>query len=124
MSISRVAEFVAKVNRLTQEGRLDWVVARPPRMITAGTDSEIAGYYQCVLKGKTVALYEERSQAFQPDFEQFYWTSHVILALLADDGRVEWEVPPDTSGLNDLWNRVRLSAGKVSEYVNAVLSDD
>jgi hypothetical protein len=124
MNPRHLTDFVAKLNRLTQEGRLRWTLARAPSSLTQGSDSSIPAFFQCELRGKTVGIYEERFQDWSVEAEVFFWRTRLVLALFDYAGNQVWEFPDGLSGLGDLWNAVRYRSADVDEYLDAVLADD
>lgn len=124
MNPRNLTDFVAKLNRLTQEGKLRWKLMKPPSSLTSGSSSQVPAFFQCELRGKIVGIYEERYQSYSSETDEWYWASGITLALFDAEGHQIWEFPSDLEGLQDLWKAVRYRSADVDKYLDAVLSAD
>lgn len=124
MNPRHLTDFVAKLNRLTQEGQMRWKLARAPASLTAGSSFKIPAFFQCDLLGKTVGIYEERYQDYSTETDEWYWASRLVLGLFDAEGNQVWDFPDGLAGLQDLWNAVRYRSADVDKYLDAVLAAD
>ena len=66
--------FVSKLNRFTQEGKIEWEKMLAPRSFTAGSDTEVAILFRATAKNQKIGLYEERDQGFDAESDTMYWS--------------------------------------------------
>jgi hypothetical protein len=124
MKPRQLTDFVTKLNRLTQEGRLRWRLTKAPASLTRGSSNPIAAYFECDLMGKLVGIYEERYQDWSEETKEWHWSPRLVLGLFDGEGHQLWEFPDRLAGLNDLWNAVRYRSADVDEYLDSVLAED
>jgi hypothetical protein len=122
MNPRHITDFVAKLNRLTQEGKLRWKLTKVPTSLAVG--SSIPAFFQCDLLGKTIGIYEERYKDYSGETDEWYWASRLVLGLFDAEGRQVWDFPDGLAGLQDLWKAVRYRSADVDKYLDAVLAAD
>jgi hypothetical protein len=119
----RWVAFVAKLNRMTQEGSIGWKMRTPPDALTSGTDDKIPMFFGAVLKDRNIAIYLQRYKTYDPDHDQLYWTERVVLAFCTSDWTPVWEFPP-IAGIHELFDSVQRYVANVDSFIDDVLADD
>lgn len=118
-----IIQVITKLNRLTQEGKLEWSRTKPPDSLTTGTDEQIFEFYCTTYKDRNIALYEERYQAYDDEyFHRSYWTSRLVLAFFSDDWEKEWEFPR-SAGIFELLKSVQYQVADVDTFIDEILKD-
>ena len=118
----RWVTFVAKLNRMTQEGSLKWEMLYPPKDCT-GTDDKIPMFFGAELKDRKIAIYTQRYRSYDPDRDQFYWSEKVVLAFCDTDWMPVWEFPA-IAGMSDLFDSVQRHVADVDSFIDDVLAED
>jgi hypothetical protein len=120
---NRWVTFVAKLNRMTQEGSLQWEMYNPPTDLVSGTDSKIPMFFGTELKDRKIAIYLERYRDYNPDRDQLYWSSRVVLAFCASDWSPIWEFPK-IAGIYELFDSVQRHVADIDSFIDNVLAED
>ena len=116
--------FVSKLNRLTQEGKIEWERIPPPRSLTAGSDTEVAILFRATAKDQNIGLWEERYQDYNAEFDRLYWATRLMLGLFDEDWTLVWEFPANLSGLWELMDSVKQKVGGVDNFLSDFLKED
>ena len=119
----KIISVISKLNRLTQEGKIEWKRIHPPENLTLGTDEKIVDFFATSYKDRKIGLYEERYQAYDGDYDQSYWTSRWILAFFSGSWDLDW-VFPHKPGIFELLESVRYKITGVDEIIDEFLDDD
>lgn len=114
--------IVSILNRLTQENKIKWTKENPPGDLTAARNESVFYFYSTRHEGRNLGLYEERSEAFEPEIECEYWESRIVLAVFDDSWRKLWEFP-NVSGLYELFKSVGFQAADVGTYIDKIISE-
>ena len=119
-----IIQVITKLNRLTQEKKLEWMRMDPPVSLLAGTDEKIFDFYRTKYKNRNIGLYEERFQSYDDDFShKTYWTQRLVLAFFSEDWEKEWEFPQST-GLSELLISVKYQVADVDSFIDEILKDN
>ncbi len=120
----RLVSVVSKLNRLTQEGKIQWERREPPDTLTSGTDSIIGVFYCTTYEGRNIGVYEERYQAFGDDYEErFCWSRHIGLAFFSEDWKKIWEFPL-IPGKSELLEAVQYHAEDIDVALDEILKEN
>ena len=122
-SPAKTAQLVTKLIRLTSEDRLAWELKNPPDFLTRGTDDVFPFYFETEYKEKGIAVYEQRYQAYDPDYDRHYWQERSGISLIDEYGRVIWESSSATPGLYDLINLVREKTSGIDDLLDDLLDE-
>ncbi|OQS40804.1 hypothetical protein [Chromobacterium haemolyticum] len=120
----KMTTLIVKLNKLTSQKKIFWYVKEPPRTILRGTDDHIPLFMMAKYKDQYFAIYQHRYQDFSVEFENFYWSEKIVLAIIDIDGHVLWEVREETSALYDLFETVRRQISKIDSVIEDLLADD
>lgn len=120
---NRWVTFVAKLNRMTQEGSLNWEMMNPPKDLISGTDDKIPMFFGAVLKDRNIAIYVQRYRSYDPDRDQLYWTERIVLAFCGSDWMPIWEFPA-IAGIQELYDSVQRHVANIDSFIDEVLSDE
>jgi hypothetical protein len=118
-----VIAVVSKLNRLTQEEKLNWESREAPKALTTATDDRIVNFYGATYKKRNLGIYEERYQSYDPEFDRPYWAGRLVLALFSDDWRKEWEFP-HAPGISELFQSVQYQVADIGGTMNDFLKDE
>ena len=118
-----IIKVISKLNRLTQEEKIEWDRMDPPDSLTAGTNDIIFKFYGSEYKGRNIGLYEERCRAFDESFDSSYWAQRLVLAFFSDDWVKEWEFP-EKPGIGELLKSVEYQVVGVDTVIDEILKTD
>lgn len=121
MSSQKFVQLIAKLTRLTSEGKLQWSKKRPPGFLTHASEKSIMSYYECEVDDRIWGLHEERYEEWDGEADSFRWKTRIILALYDDDGDQEYALPSRLPGLSELYETVRYRASKVGDVIENIL---
>ena len=119
----RLVKFVAKLNRMTQEGAIEWQLKNPPNDLIAGTDDKIPLFFGARLQDRYVGIYVRRYQEYDSDRDQLYWTEKTVLAFCVADWTPIWEFP-STAGIYELLESIQRQHVKVDSFIDKFLAED
>lgn len=119
----QIISVISKLNRLTQEGKIEWERMHPPESLTIGTDDKIIDFFTSHYKDKNIGLYEERYQDYDPDYDRTYWTSVWELAFFSNEWEIDW-VFPRKPGIFELLESVRYQVAGVDTIIDEFLDKD
>ncbi|MCC5044726.1 MULTISPECIES: hypothetical protein [Xanthomonas] len=123
MSIdSKALSLIVTLNRMTATGKISWEISDPPRSLVRGTDDIVPLYFTCTYKGQHLGLFERRFKEFSGEFEELYWTSSIVLAIIDLEDRVVWEVSDNYSAMRDLFETVKRRMANVDKLLDDLLS--
>jgi hypothetical protein len=119
----RLVEFIAKLNRMTQEGRIKWQLYQPPEYLTSGTDDIYPFFWGAKVDDKKLGLYVQRH--ITSDFFRInkYWEEKTVLAFCQDDWTPVWEFP-QIAGINELRSSVERQSVGVDSFIDRLLSEE
>jgi len=118
-----IIQVITKLNRLTQEGKIQWKRMKPPANLITGTDVKIFDFYGTKYKGRNIGLYEERYQGYDDDFFYgTYWTDRLVLAFFSENWGKEWEFPKST-GIYELLTSIKYEVADVDTFMDEILKD-
>lgn len=120
----RVAALIVKLNKLTSLGEIEWAVRDTPQSISRGSDDYISLFMWAAYKGQKFGLFEHRYQAYEGEYDRFYWTKRIVLAILDDEGRAIWETTSQTPALFDLYETARRKVSNIDGLLDELLEDD
>jgi len=133
-------DVIAKLIKITQEGRLRWRVATDDFSVVSRNEKEaafITQYKENILRisrlnykvedpgsGPLSAFTSGASLASSVWVQRKYpyWTSSIILEFVDSKGQSLWRFP-DTNALNDLYSSVQYQVAGVSEFLDDILRD-
>jgi hypothetical protein len=119
----RLVKFVAKLNRMTQEGRMEWELYNPPADLISGTSDKFPFFWGTKIDDKNLGLYVRRYQEYDPQYEDNYWTEQTVLAFCADDWTPIWEFPR-TAGIQELRNSIERRYVQADSFIDKFLAED
>lgn len=119
---SKIIKLITLLTELTQESKIEWHVDDPPQLLTRGTDFIIPIYYVTTYKNKEFAIYKRRYQNFFPEYEKFYWTEEIVLALM-DDDTVIWDYSESSPALYNLFEAVREQVAGIDDIVDNLIDE-
>lgn len=122
-------DAVAKLIKLTQEGKLNWAVDEPPASFSKRPNSRVDVVFQTTYGDKRLRLYERRYQEDTIDFDEFEmrpvqkveWRKDVILEFTDDAGNSLWAFP-FIEALNDLVAAVQYQVAGVKDFLAELLT--
>jgi hypothetical protein len=126
--VKRMAEqdkfvaLVARLNELTQEGKLKWSAVYNPEELGLGTDKKVKLVFQTFYKNKTLRIYHEDFKTWYEE-DRYVWASRIVLTFVDIGAQSIWEFP-NVAGLGDLYESVRYQQAGVDEFINDVLSEN
>jgi hypothetical protein len=123
-STNKVSRLLAKLNRLTADGKIAWNVKDAPPTLVHGTDDIIPLFFEAKYKDRWVALFERRTRAYDGDRDMFYWTQSTNFAVLDNEDRALWETSQHSPALHDLFSTVSEQASGIDGLLEDMLDDD
>ncbi|MEW6586734.1 MAG: hypothetical protein AB1442_14150 [Nitrospirota bacterium] len=118
---SKLIQFATKLNRLTQEGTIEWSRMDPPDSLTKATDDKIFHFFGARYKGRNLGLYEERYQTYG-DYDELIWTQRWVLAFFDDEWEEAWRFP-SIQGIPELAESVMYNVADVDSIIDDLLSE-
>ena len=118
----RLVKFVAKLNRMTQEGRIKWTLYDPPEDLASGTDDKFPFFWGTRVDDKNLGLYVPRFL----DYDSMHggnWDEQTVLAFCAADWTPVWEFPR-TAGIHELRNSVVRKYVEADSFIDKFLAED
>jgi hypothetical protein len=112
---------VAKLNELTQEGKIHWTVVPHPEALDLGRDKPVTVVYEAPYKDKCLRIYREEYKYWY-DENRYTWSDRIVLAFTEKNGQNAWEFP-DVPGLADLFDSVRYQKAEVDKFIREVFSE-
>ena len=119
---SKIIKLITLLTELTQENKVKWHVSDPPNSLTKGTDFVIPIYCDTIYKNKEFAIYKRRYQDFFPDYEKFYWTEKIVLALM-NGNTVIWDYSESSPALYNLFEAVREQVAGLDDIVDSLIDE-
>jgi len=119
----RLVKFVAKLNRMTQEGRIKWELYNPPEDLTSGTSDKFPYFWGAKVDDQYLGLYVRRFQDYGPENDEAYWTEQTVLAFCAADWTPVWEFPR-TAGIHELRNSVERRYVEADSFIDKFLAEN
>ncbi|MEJ8675691.1 hypothetical protein [Chromobacterium amazonense] len=120
----KMTALIVKLNKLTSQKKISWIVKEPPRTLLRGTDDHIPLFVKAKYKDRHFAIYQHRYQDFSVEFEQLYWCEKIVLAIVDIEDHVLWEVREQTSALYDLFDTIRRQISNIDSVIEDLLDDD
>jgi hypothetical protein len=132
---SQFIEVVAKLIKLTQEGRITW---RPSTRSELPADTDFrttSSAFETRYRDQRLRIYRQRTLS-QPVIgsigsalgigrrePQGIWITRVVLEFLDQHGETNWTFPSN-SALNDLLAAVQYQAGGIQKFIDSILAED
>lgn len=116
----RLVSFVAKLNRMTQEGSLSWRVMKET---TSRTGAKIPMIFGAVLKDQYIAMYPYHYEAYDYMRNKSGMAEGIVLAFCDSDWMPILEFH-DTAGNRDLWEAVKRHVTNADSFIDQVLSEN
>lgn len=140
MNMDKFDQAVLKIFQMTHKGELEWMSARAPVSLTAGTDGIFPIYFETEYQGRKLVLFRERSYRGLFDREtsavqraakvmglvgdaEERWVIKDVLALADQDGNVLYEFPPSRQ-VRDLMETVKYKASGVQDFLDEILNNN
>jgi hypothetical protein len=125
---------------MTHKGELEWVSARAPASLTAGTDGIFPIFFETEYQGRKLVLFRERAyrsmSGVEPNAVQraahamglvaeldSRWIVKDVLALADQDGNILYEFPPSRQ-VRDLMETVKYKASGVQDFLDEILNNN
>ncbi|WP_296000544.1 hypothetical protein [Rugamonas sp.] len=121
MNDEKLEQAIFQILRMTHLGEIKWVRRSAPRNLGIGTDSVFSSYFETEYMGQRLALYQQRFRFFSIEIEAERWSERVILALLTDDGELQFEFP-QSSQVHDLFETVQYKTSNVDGFLQNLLN--
>jgi len=116
-------DVVAKLNEMTQSGKLEWRRLRPPEI--SASDNYIDMIYTAPYKDRYISLYDKKVEDVE-DYSQygetFFWVRKIVLAISDAEGYPIWEFP-HVHGIEDLFNSVSYQVADVKGFLDDLMDD-
>jgi hypothetical protein len=119
----RLVKFVAKLNRMTQEGRIQWELYNPPSDLVSGSDDKIPFFFGAEVNNRKLALYVRRRLEYDPQRDEQYWYEKPVLAFCEDDWTPVWEFPR-IAGVKELRDSIQRLYVKADSFIDEFLKED
>lgn len=120
---AKAVKLVAKLNRLTQEGTIEWDQGAPHPSVTRGTNDVVHLEYTTQYKDNKFRLYSSKLQSFSEEYERLYWDEAIILEICNEDGVAIWTCP-HVNGLWDLFQSVQFQAANIEHVLDDLLEEE
>ncbi len=124
-------DAIAKMIKLTQDGKLVWQVEKSTISAKKHPDDQIEIVYSTSYKGKNLRLYERTYKRYLPPSgiqvflsgkSEFDWVSDVVLEFVSDTESPLWTFPKATA-LNDLLLSVQYQVAGVKDFLDDILRE-
>jgi hypothetical protein len=120
-SSNRWIAFITKLNRQTQEGRIQWkLIGEQPDLLNSDFQQYGPAYIAEADDDATVRMYKERTRRIA-DTDEEYWQDAVVLDIRTSD-RGDFVRAPRTPGLDDLYEAVVYKANEVEGFLDRFLN--
>jgi hypothetical protein len=119
----RLVKFVAKLNRMTQEGRIEWRLIDPPEYLTSDASDKIPFYFVARINNQYLGLYILRYHDSDSYHNEPFWSEKTVLAFCAPDWTPIWEFPP-IAGIDELLESVQRQYVRVDSFIDEFLAED
>ncbi|ETW99524.1 MAG: hypothetical protein ETSY1_14795 [Candidatus Entotheonella factor] len=119
----RLVEFVAKLNRMTQEGHIDWEMLTLPGYIADNMDGKIAMFFGAMVHERYLGLYVRRYTDFHPLDGEMAWMEQPELAICNEDWMPVWKFP-SVSGIPELLEAVKRHWSGADHFIDSFLAED
>ncbi|VGO14622.1 hypothetical protein PDESU_03187 [Pontiella desulfatans] len=113
---------VKRINRLTQEGKLEWKTVPANLEYFAGADRKVEVFYYTSFNGRQLRLYKETTKIYH-DEVRFTWEDFAELEFIDDEERTLWEFPR-CAAIWDLLETVSYQLADVDAAIDEIMSDD
>ena len=117
----RMVRFVTQLNRLTQEGEIQWSSRDVPRSLREGTDEMFPVFFAATYRDRNLGICEVRSRGYQPEFDSMYWHSGVVLSFYDHEWTLLMRYEELASGLPALLESVQRQVAGVDEFIDDIL---
>jgi hypothetical protein len=119
----KFVSVIAKLNELTQEGKLTWSKEHFPENLNLGKDRPVKLVFSAFFRNKTLRIYAEEYKYWYEE-DRYEWDSRIVLAFVDDiTSQNIWEFP-QVAGLADLYESVRYQEADVDQFIDEILSED
>ena len=115
---SQEIRAIAKLNELTQHGRLKWEVVSPPD--TRGSSDVVEIAYGTEHEGKRLRIFSRRSKV-AVDEQRFEWLRSPVLQVVDSDGKPLYEFP-SFNGIDDLLESVGYQVSGMGRWIEKLAS--
>lgn len=127
----KFVEAVAKLIKLTQDGKIEWRSAE----LVVRDDFKVESVFSAAYKDKLLRIYKyvykvEEPDPFQiairtftPEKKYPYWATSVTLEFIDIFGISLWKFPY-TNAVNDLLQAVQYQVADVDEFLNEIIIDE
>jgi len=119
----RLVKFVAKLNRMTQEGRMKWELYDPPAELISGTSDKFPFFWGAKVDDKNLGLYVRRYLAYDPEPGAPDWDEQTVLAFCANDWTPIWEFPR-TAGIGELRDSIERRYVEADSFIDKILAEE
>ena len=117
-ALSPAIRAIAKLNELTQQGRLKWEVVSPPD--TRGSSDVVEIAFGTEHEGKRLRIFSRRSKV-EVDEKRFEWLKSPVLEVVDSDGKPLYEFP-GLSWIDHLLESVGYQVAGVGRWMEKLAS--
>jgi hypothetical protein len=133
---NQLIEAIAKLIKLTQEGRIMWQAADKTGLPSDTDISRSDSVYTAVYRNQRLRIYRSLTRMRRDDTaawlrsmskpelgSSYTWIHSVVLQFVDDDGRTKWTFPRNDA-LSDLLTAVQYQSAGVGEFINSLLAEE
>jgi hypothetical protein len=123
MTISKNWEtLIADLNRMTQDGRLNWSRMEPPTNLKSG--AEVSDFfYFTKYQGKKIGIYRETYKDYSGEHDEWYMANRIAIGFFDNQNRLEYLLPYDIQGAYDLLDAVMFQTARIDSFLEAWAKD-
>ncbi len=123
-------DVIAKMLKLTQEGKLAWKAEQPPAQLGGRSDRRVELVFTSIYKEKRLRLYQYAFQSEEVDVSPYdgsisrtmQWRTKPILEIVDRSGAALWKFP-NVSALNDLLYSVQYQVAGAKELLDDFMKE-
>lgn len=117
----KAEKTVKKLLALTQDQKLEWEMLKDTGFLSVPADERVDIAYMVWSAGSRFVVYELHFYGIDAE-ERTYWDTRVQVDLVDEDLTLLWRLP-QISGMRDLLDAIRISAGNVESKLDAFLEE-
>jgi hypothetical protein len=121
--LNRIQEFIFKLDRLTEEGKIKWERdITPPSLEAICGDFRILDFYSTNFEGKIIGIYREQYKFYNGEKDEMYDSERINLGFFDKDGNCDWNTRNE-NGLWQLFETIRMKTAGIGDYLQKVLAE-
>jgi hypothetical protein len=112
---------VAKINRLTKEGKIEWHVLSKAPSSLASTEELIDFVYTAEVSGSLFRLYKYEYRVYT-DIDEWDMSQSYKLEIIDKNDNSLWEFPRGNN-IKDLYDTIRFKTSKAEDFFDKFLNE-